>query len=284
MQHREGTFQGFGGVELFCQRWRPEGEPRAALAIVHGFAEHSGRYANVVGHLVPRGFAVYGYDLRGFGRSPGRRGHVGSWSEHREDAAAFLRKVGGDEPGRPLFLMGHSMGGLIALDYVLRRPEGLAGAIASGPGLEPVGVAKPYLVALARLLSRIWPRFSLDVGLDASAVSRDPEVVRAFLDDPLRNPRGTVRWGTEVLAAIAWIKAHAGEMKVPLLMVHGGDDRLVSPEGSRRFFAKVTHPDKELHVYDGVYHEPHNDLGHEKVLADLGDWLERHLRRTGEPE
>lgn len=277
MRHLEGTFKGFGDLELYCQSWRPRDTPRAAVAVVHGFAEHSGRYGNVAGHLVPRGFAVHGYDLRGFGRSPGPRGHVDAWAEHREDAAAFLAKVGGEEPGLPLFLFGHSMGGLIALDYALRRPEGLAGVVASGPGLEPVGVAKPHLVLLAKLLSRVWPRFSLEVSLDGSAVSRDPEVVRAYVEDPLRNPRGTVRWGTEVLGAIAWIKAHAARMKVPLLMVHGGDDRIASPEGSRKFFAEVELPDKELHVYEGVYHEPHNDLDHGKVLADVGDWLERHL-------
>lgn len=277
MDHEEGTFRGTGDLELFYQRWRPDDEPRGVLAIVHGLAEHSGRYGTVVDRLVPSGFAVYGFDLRGFGRSPGQRGHVDSWSDYRGDVEAFLAMIRGEEPGRPLFLMGHSMGGLIALDFLLRRPDGLAGAVVSGPGLEPVGVAKWYLVMVAKLLSLVWPRFSLDVGLNVKAVSRDPEVVEAFLNDPLRHSLGTVRWGTESLKVIEWIKARPGDLHLPLLMVHGGADRLVSSEGTRRFFEKAGSADKELHVYEGGFHEPHNDVNREQVLADLESWLERHL-------
>ncbi len=277
MNHREATFRGAGGLDLFSQRWCPDGEPRAAVAVVHGLGEHSGRYASVVDHLVPRGFAVHGFDLRGHGRSPGQRGHVDSWSQYRDDVDAFLRTIRGEGGGLPLFLLGHSMGGLIVLDYVLRRPDAVAGAVASAPGLEPVGVASPAKVALARLLSRLWPRFSLDVGLDVTAVSRDPEVVSAYENDPLRHCRGSVRWGTESLAAIERIKARAGEVKTPLLMIQGGDDRLVSPAGARRFFDRVSFPDKELHVYEGGYHEPHNDVDRDRVLHDLASWLERHL-------
>ena len=232
---------------------------------------------NVVRHLVPRGFSVYGYDLRGFGRSPGKRGHIDSWSQFRADTGALLRHAAGGEPGRPLFLLGHSMGGLIVLDYVQHGDDTLSGAIVSGPGLEPIGVAKPHLVVLARALSRFLPRLTLDVGLDSSGISRDPEVVRAYREDPLCHPRGSVRWGTEALDATARIKTRASDVKLPLLMVHGGDDRLVSVEGSRKFFGQVDFPDKELHVYDGVFHEPHNDYGYEKVVNDFAVWLEKHL-------
>ena len=277
MEHNEGTFQGVGGLELYYQRWRPRGEPRAILAIVHGFGEHSGRYMNVVSHLLPCGYAVYGFDNRGHGRSPGQRGHINEWGEYRGDVRAFLQMIGREEPGRSVFLMGHSMGALIVLDCVLRRPEGLKGAIVSGAGLEPVGVAKPHLVALARLLSRIWPRFSLTTGLDISAVSRDPAVVKALEEDPLRHEVGTARWGVESLSTIEWIKTHAAEIRVPLLVIHGGADRLASANGSRAFFEKVTVPDKELLVYEACYHEPHNDVNREQVLADIENWLERHL-------
>ncbi len=277
MDHAEGTFEGDGGLELYCQSWRPKDETRAVLAIVHGLGEHSGRYMNVVRHLVPRGYAVHGFDHRGFGRSPGPHGHIDSWAQFRGDVRAFVRSVEDAVPGRPLFLMGHSMGGLIVLDYVLHHADGLRGTVVSGAGLEPGGVAKAHLVLLARLLSRLWPRFTLDLGLDAAGVSRDPEVVRAFEEDPLRHDRGSVRFGTETLDAIEWIKARPTEIALPLLMIHGGADRLVSPEGTRAFFERVTFADKELHVYEGFYHEPHNDVGHERLLGDLESWLERHL-------
>lgn len=277
MEHREGSFVGAGGLELFSQSWRPAGETRAVLAIVHGMGEHSGRYGNVVEALVPRGYAVHGFDLRGYGRSPGQRGHVDSWSQYRDDTEAFLRAVGEAAPGVPLFLMGHSMGGLIVLDYVLRRPGGLAGVIVSAPGLAPKGVAKPSKVLLAKLLTRLRPRLSLDVTLDAGGISRDPEVVEAYLKDPLVHAKGSVRWGTESLAVIEWIKAHPGDLQLPILMSHGTADRLVSAAGTRSFFEGVTFPDKELRIYDGVYHEPHNDLDHQRVVSDYAGWIEAHL-------
>ncbi len=278
MEYEEGSFEGSGGVELYRRWWRPTGRTRAVLAIVHGMGEHCGRYRNVTDALVPRGYAVHAFDLRGAGRSPGQRGHIDSWSQYRHDVDSFLRAIGEQEPlsGVPLFLMGHSMGGLIVLDYVLRRPAGLAGTIASAPGLEPLGVAKPWMVALARLLTRIWPSFSIDVELEVAAVSRDPAVVEAYAEDPLCHSKGSVRWGTESLAAIEWIKAHPGDLEIPILMVHGSRDRLVSPSGTTAFFDAITYPDKEIHLYEGGYHEPHNDLGHQQVLADYQRWLEAH--------
>lgn len=279
MEHLEGSFRGAGDLELFYQRWRGDAA-RATLAIVHGFGEHSGRYSNVVHHLVPRGVDVYGFDLRGFGRSPGQRGHINDWSEFRDDLRAFLRKIADEEgegAGKPLFLMGHSMGALIVLDLILRDSDGLRGAILSGPGLRPVGVAKPHLVLIAKLLSRLWPRFSLNTGFNPSMISRDPEVVRAYVDDPLRHPFGTVRWGTESLATIDWIWDHAGDVTIPILVVQGGADRLVAADGARDFYDQVTFPDKELHVYEGGFHEPHSDIGYEEVMNDFSTWLERHL-------
>lgn len=276
MEHREGTFSGYGGLSLYYQCWRPEGVPRAVLVIVHGFGEHSGRYMNVVNHLVPRGIAVYALDHRGHGRSPGPRGHIQSWEEFREDVRAFVRKVSEMEPGLPLFLMGHSMGGLIVLEYALHHPEGLRGVIASGPALAQVGIS-PALMTLARLLSRLWPRFGLNTGLDATSISRDPEVVAAYQADPLVHSIGTARLGTEMSQAMRWTHEHAREWRLPLLILHGGADRLVPPEGSRRFFENVPIADKERIEYEGGYHEPHNDIHRDQVLADLERWLERHL-------
>ena len=177
MRQPQGSFRGSGDLELFWQTWLPDTKPRAVVAIVHGFGEHSGRYGNVVNYLVPRGFAVAAYDLRGHGRSQGPRGLILSWDEYRDDTRLFLESVRPDSPGAPVFLYGHSLGGLIALDYVLHMPEGLRGVIASGPVLGPPGVS-PFLLMLARVLTVVTPRLSLDSGLDATALSRDPAVVR----------------------------------------------------------------------------------------------------------
>jgi len=279
MRHNEGTFNGCGGLELYYQRWRPEGEPKAVLAIVHGFGEHSGRYGNVVDWFVPQGYAAYGFDLRGHGRSPGPRGYVNEWAEFREDVQAFLTLVHEQEPGQAIFLLGHSMGGLIVLEYALRYPEGLSGVVASGPLLAQASIS-PFLIMMSKLLSSVMPHFTLNTKLDAATISRDPAVVEAYVNDPLVHSLGTPRLSTALTQAIEWTQAHAAEMRIPCLILHGGDDRLVPPEGSRVFYENVTLADKERQVYEGYFHEVYNDVGKERVLAAVEAWIEHHLPRT----
>ena len=277
MNDIEGTFRGAGGIELYYRCRRPEGEVRAVLAIVHGHGEHSGRYANVVHALVPCGYAVYGFDHRGHGHSRGQRGHIDSWTQYRGDVGAFLRLIEDREPDRPVFLMGHSMGALVVLDWLLHDSRGIRGAVISAAPIEPAGVAKPTLVLMSRLLSRVCPRFPMRLALDTSALSRDAAVVRDYVEDSLVHGRFTARWGAESLAAVARVKALAAEVNVPMLFVHGEADRLNLPGGIRHFFGMVTCADKALNVYPEMYHELHNDLGHDRVLGDLERWLARHL-------
>ncbi len=276
MQHTETSIQTIGGLELYVQRWQADVPTRAVIAIVHGFGEHSGRYMNLVNHLVPRGHVLCGVDLRGHGRSPGPRGHIDRWEDYREDLRSFLQWIPTWEPDRPRFVLGHSMGALVVLDFVLRHPEGLAGAIVSGAPIEPVGVANPLLVTMARLFSRFWPRFSLPLNLETSALSRDPEVVRAYEKDPLVFGQGSARWGTETLDTIEWIKEHVSDVRLPLLMIHGGADRINAAGGTRAFFEAVTYPGKELRVYPDSYHEPHNDLDWQEVVRDIERWIDSH--------
>lgn len=271
------TFRGAGALELSYQSWCPEREARAILAIVHGHGEHTGRYGNLVHALAPRDIAVYGFDQRGHGRSRGQRGHIGSWSEYREDVRLFLRLIAHEEPERPIFLMGHSMGALVVLDYLMHYPDGLRGAIVSGAPIEPIGVAKPYLVYISRALSRIAPRFPLRLALDVSALSRDDAVVKAYVADPLVHGRFTARWGTESLDAVKRIKDGAAAVKIPILVIHGGADRLNASEGVGRFFEGIAAADKSLRIYPDMFHELHNDIGHEAATTDVAEWLGRHL-------
>jgi alpha-beta hydrolase superfamily lysophospholipase len=277
MNYREGTFRGADGLELHGRCWRPERGAGTALAIVHGHGEHGGRYMNLVDFLLPKGYAVYAFDHRGHGRSRGQRGHIHSWDEYRGDVAAFLRWIAGQEPHAAIFLMGHSMGALVVLDYLIHEPAGIRGAIVSGAPLEPAGVAKHSLVLLSRALSRIAPRFPMRLALDVSALSRDESVVRAYTKDPLVHGRFTARWGTESLDTLARVKGRAADVRVPILFIHGEADRLNLPEGSSSFFEGVASADKTLHLYPKMYHELHNDVGHEAVIADLEEWLGRHL-------
>ncbi len=274
--HAESRFAGYGGLDLFRQSWHPPGTPRAVVASLHGLGDHSSLYPTLVDHLVGREMAVQSFDLRGNGRSAGPRGHVHDWRSYREDLAAFLELVAREDPGRPLFLLGNSLGGLIVLDYALEAPAGLHGVIAVSAPLSRLNVPAP-LLALGRLMSKVWPTFSLETGLDLSGLARDPSVAEAIVNDPLFHRRGSARLSTEVTAAIARVRAGAGAFALPVLLLHGTEDRMVSPAGSRAFAAEVGAPDKQLIEYPGGYHALLADFGHERVLADVTGWIEARL-------
>lgn len=277
MTHAEGTFGGAGGLGLFYQCWCPEETARSAVALVHGIGEHSGRYPHLVVQLVPRGHAVYGFDHRGHGRSPGQRGHIGSWGEYREDVGAFVSLVRGMEPGRPVFLFAHSMGALIALDYLPIGQQLLTGAVISGAPIAPVGVAKPLLVVLAKFLSRVWPTFTLRTQLDATAISRDPEVVRAYRADPLVHGVATARWGAEGIEAVRRVRVSASRITLPVLFIHGGADRLNAASGIPPYVEQLSSVDKTVRIYPDAFHEPHNDLDQTAVVEDVVEWIESRV-------
>jgi alpha-beta hydrolase superfamily lysophospholipase len=277
LEHRDGRFSGSGGVPLYYQAWLPiHSRPRAVLVNLHGLGDHSGLYSNLASHFPARGTAIYAYDMRGNGRSPGQRAYLGSWKEYRGDLDAFLGRVREWEPGRPVFLLGNSLGGLVVLDYVLHQPRQVDGVIAAAPVLGDVGVP-PVLMALGRVMSRVLPRFSLNVGMDLTGLSREPSIIEAVLADPLFHRRGTARLSTEVTAAIRRVHQLAGSLSLPLLILHGSADRMVPPDGSRTFFAKVQCPDREFREYPGAYHGLFADLGFEEVLSDLEGWIDRHV-------
>lgn len=274
--HRQGWFTGCGGLSLFRQVWRPVGDARATLINLHGLGDHSGLYPTLVEHFTTRGVAVHAMDTRGNGRSQGQRAYIERWEEYREDLARFVQLVRSEEADRPLFLLGNSLGGLIVLDYALEHPEGLRGVVAASPPLGRLGVPAP-LLALGRVLSRLWPRFSLQTGMDLSGLARDPVVRDTLLADPLFHRVGTARLSTEVRAAIARVQAAAPRFPVPLLVLHGSADRMVPPDGSRSFVARVGHPDHEIREYAGAFHVLFADVERERVLADVERWVVARL-------
>lgn len=277
LQHEQGELQGARGTRLYRQSWSPGDKPAAVLVLVHGFGEHSGRYRYFVERLCAAGIAVHTFDLRGHGKSEGRRGHIDSMADYRDDLAACLALVEARLPGIPRFVFGHSMGSLVVLDYVLRRPQGLAGVIISGAGMEPAGVASPAVVTLARLLAAVWPVFPLRIPVNTADLSRDPDEVRAYENDPLIHHVGTTRLANELLKTIDWIKTHAQDLQIPILMLHGEADRVNLPSGSRHFIAGVTIADKRLLLYPDAHHELHNDLDRDRELTDLVRWLHKHI-------
>ena len=281
MRRTEGRLSGAHGLELWAQQWLPDGEPKAVVALVHGVGEHSGRYGNVVAPVVEAGYAVYGYDHRGHGRSPGPRVHIHRWAEYREDLDAQLARINAEQPGRPVVLYGHSMGSLVALDYLVQGPDGVAGAIISGTALEPVGVGSRAQIAAARVLTHLAPRLSLSLHIAPTDLSRDPDDHVAHRADPMLTDRATVRWGTESLDTVAAVKQRMATIDLPLLIIHGEADPLNWVEGSRALYDAASSQDKTLHVYPEALHEPHNDLGHEQVASDIIAWLDRVTGAAG---
>ncbi|MBD2206172.1 lysophospholipase [Calothrix sp. FACHB-1219] len=276
--HSEDTFTGLGELALYYQSWLPEGKFKAILVIVHGLGAHSSRFGNIIEQLLPKEYAIYAFDMRGNGRSPGQRGYINSWAEFREDLRIFIELIQNKHPGYPIFIMGHSLGGVVVLDYILRHPQEaktLKGAIALAPAIGKVGVSK-FRLLLGKLLSRIWPQFSLSTGIDLSTASRDEKVLAAYTADPLRHTLGTARLATEYFATVDWIYAHANEWQLPLLILHGGADKVTLPEGSDIFYKLVNYQDKQRLLYPGAYHELQSDINYREVITDLENWLEEH--------
>ena len=277
MKHNEGNFSGANDLNLFYQSWQPDNGSKAIIAIVHGFGEHSGRYMNIVNHVLPQGYTVYGFDHRGHGRSEGNRGHIMAWAEFRKDLHLFLKLIRDQEKDLPVILMGHSMGGLIVLNYILSNPdEDIKAIIASAPLLAQPAIS-PVLVMISKIFSKIRPGFSIDTKLDVNSISRDPDVIKIYQEDPLVHSIASARFGTELTAAIEWTQAHAKDFNKPLLIYHGASDQLVPPAGSQTFFENVQIREKELHMYPGGFHEPHNDIDHKTVLQDIENWCKKYI-------
>lgn len=277
MQNPETTFLGAGDAQLFAQSWLPDGPAKAAIVIVHGFGEHSGRYSHVVDYLLLKNYALYSYDHRGHGRSPGQRGHINSWAEYRTDLERFVAYVQ-SQTKLPLFIFAHSMGALIALEYLLAQPKGLAGAVISGAPIQPGNVAPPLKVLAARLLSKITPTLSMPFGDGSKGnLSRDPKVQTDFDNDPLTHNTVTVRWGAEILEALERVKTAANKIQVPILLVHGGADPMNLPQGVQNWIGSVGSKDKNLKIYPENRHEVHNDYDYLKLMQDVEAWLSAHL-------
>ncbi len=280
----DGSCTARDGLSLRFRAWQPGGV-RAVLLVLPGLAEHSGRYLHVGARFAEAGYAVYVLDHRGHGLSPGPRVHVARFDEFLEDVDALRAVAEAQHPGRPIVLVGHSHGGLVALRYVLARPAGLAAAILSSPllGVHPSSRASPTLVVLARVLSVLWPGVLLPNHVDASQLSRDPEVVRAYRQDPLVSHRGSPRWFTSAMLAIRQAHERAPHLALPALLMVSGADRIVDPEASLRFAAHAPKDKLELVLWEGLYHEMFNEPERETVFAKVERWLEERIAAVGRP-
>jgi len=272
----EGSFKGVRDLTITYQAWLPEGEAEAVLLVVHGLGEHSGRYTNVVNHFVPLGYAVYGFDLPGHGRSEGAREFVERFTDYTDTLRTYYEVVEGREKGRPIFLLGHSMGGLIASYYLLDHQSDFRGAILSAPGVKVSDTISQGTIIMGKVLSVVAPKMGV-LALDASAISRDPDVVEAYENDPLVfHGKTPARLAAEMLQAMQRVTAEAHKIRLPFIVLQGSEDKLVDPGGAQMLYDRVSSEDKTLKIYDGLYHEVFNEPERDQVLEDVEAWLAAH--------
>ncbi|RTL62919.1 MAG: alpha/beta hydrolase [Pseudonocardiaceae bacterium] len=273
-QHVEGRLAGARGVELFWQGTEPA-EPTGIVLVSHGLGEHGGRYGNVVDALVPDGWAVYALDHRGHGLSNGRRAHLDDYADWLSDFDLFRRTVTARHPDLPVFVLGHSMGGQIALAYALEHQDVLRGAVLSAPALASSAAPKPLVLVLtqvAKVLPTIRPS-----GIDVTKISKDPAVVADYQADPLNhhgNP--TLGLASRLVGQFSTLPERSRALRLPVLIQHGTADELTDPAGTRLLESLNGSPDATVRWYDGLWHEIYNEPERAQPLADLREWLAAH--------
>lgn len=276
MKHIDGNFKGVRNINIYYQAWLPEGKVKAALLVVHGLGEHSGRYMNVVNHFVPLGYAVYGFDHIGHGKSEGTREYVERFEDYTDTLTIYYSMVKGWQPGRPIFLLGHSMGGLIVPYYLLDHQADFKGAVISAPSIKVSDSISPAIIAIGKVLALLAPKMGL-MPLYANAVSRDPEVVKAYLNDPLVfHGKTTARLAAELLQAILRVTAECDKITLPFITLQGSEDKIIDSDCAQILYDKAGSKDKTIRIYEGLYHEVFNEPERARVLKDVETWLAAH--------
>ncbi len=278
MTHQEMNWKSRDGLDMFAQVWEPVVvQPKAVACLVHGLGEHSSRYAHVAEAFGKDGFILLSYDLRGHGRSGGARGHISSIEDFMQDIDVMLEQARSRYPGLPLFLYGHSLGGIQVLHYGLLRKPNVKGVIATSSGLRTALENQPAKIMAAKVLGALVPKATLPSGLDSTGISRNQAVVEAYQNDPLVHDKISLGFGKIMLGVTRWTLEHAGEFPLPLLLLHGKADRIAFSTGSMEF----AEPLKEkctLVLWEGGYHELHNEAEQAEVFRTMTLWMDARLR------
>ncbi|WP_116124423.1 alpha/beta hydrolase [Lewinella sp. IMCC34183] len=262
------------GLRLYAVDWRQDA-PRAVLGVIHGLGEHCRRYDGLADFFNRRGFAVVGYDRQGFGRSEGRKGYTADYRNYLDGVAQLRVQCERRYPGVPVFLYGHSMGGQLLLQYLIHRKPTIRGAILSAPHIAEAFRPNPVVVAVGKLMRRIYPTFTLSNQVDATKLSRNPSVVEDYRADPFVHDRLSSQTGIDLLERAAALRAYAGPLPVPALLIHGTGDAITSHAESAAFAARS--PGVSFRSYAGAYHELHHEPEREAILSDVADWIDGQL-------
>ncbi len=280
MKHQEGYLKSNRATNIYYQYWLPDNKPTASLMVAHGLAEHSARYMNLVNHFVPQGYAVYGIDHIGHGKSEGKRVYVEQFQDFTKTLKIYFDSIQEKQPETPIFLIGHSMGGLIGAAYLLEHQNELSGAILSGPAIKiPENISQATILA-GKIFSVLMPKIGV-APLIFEGISRDPAVVDAYIKDPLvYTGKITARLAAELLKTMRHVTKHAAKIRLPIMIAQGSADSLVDPDGAQLLYDLVGSEDKTIKLYDGFYHEIFNEPEHGQVLKDVQLWVEKQLGKT----
>jgi len=271
MIHTEFSLTTTDGLKLFGQSWQPENETNAVINLIHGIGEHSTRYAGMAEYYTERGMAIYAIDYRGHGKSEGKRGHTPSYENLMQDIDLLLDYSEKDNNCQKRFLYGHSLGGNLVINYVLRRKPNLTGLIASSPWLI-LGFDPPkWQMKMANIVKNIFPALSQKTGFHKEDLSKNLKNIELYEKDDLVHDKITVKLFVDAYDAAQWALDNAKEMSVPFLLMHGDEDKMTSPEGSKEFASKSEKT--QLKIWEGFYHEIHNEEGNEKVYNWVIDWV-----------
>ncbi|MBI9055727.1 MAG: lysophospholipase [Bacteroidales bacterium] len=279
MNYTSKVYASFDGMKLSGYLWEPQETPKAIINLVHGFGEYSERYDHWAMRFVEKGFAIHAIDYRGHGKSDGRRGHIKEHDDFLKDIDVLIKESKKLYPNLPQFIYGHSMGGNIVTNYILKRENNFKGAIISSPWYRLAFTPSVLILFFARIMNKIYPKFTQKSKLDVKGISHDQEVVAAYLSDPLIHEKISARMFYEIYKTGQWVLENTDKIELPILIQHGNDDNITSYKASKEFADAAKKLNKEITYkeWDGLYHELHNELEKDKIFEFVHSWIEEKL-------
>lgn len=279
MNYKSTTYASFDGMKLSGYIWEPKEKPKAIINLVHGFGEYSERYDQWAIRFTEKGFLVHAIDYRGHGKSDGRRGHINKFNDFLSDIDVLVKESRKLYSDLPQYIYGHSLGGNIVTNYILKRENDFRGAIISSPWYKLSFDPSALMLFFARIMNKLYPKFTQESKLEVKGLSHDQKVVEDYIKDPLVHEKISARMFYEIVHAGRWVLENTEEINLPVLIQHGNDDNITSYKASKEFFEKARSLNKDIEYkeWEGMYHELHNELKRDEVFELVAEWIEKKL-------
>lgn len=279
MNYKSTAYASFDGMKLSGYLWEPEDKPKALINLIHGFGEYCDRYDHWAMKFTEKGFVVHAIDYRGHGKSDGRRGYVSSFDHYLNDVDILIKESKKLYPELPQFIYGHSLGGNIVTNYILKRKNNFVGAVISSPWYQLAFDPSALSLLLARVIKRVFPKFTQNAKLDVKSLSHEQDLVNKYLTDPLVHEKISVRMFFEIYNAGQWVLNNPDKLNLPVLLQHGTGDSITSYKASKEFFDKAKSLDKDIEYkeWEGLYHELHNEVERDEIFEYVNNWINKKL-------